>query len=95
MEGKFLGTPLVVWGVLCLAFATVWIIVWPSSKASVTTGMRFVILRWFHALVWLFLSAAAFLAAFDKPGGTDSARAVALLALVTYLVFMGTLVTTR
>jgi hypothetical protein len=95
MDGKLLGVPLVVWGVLCFALTVVWIIVWPSDKAATTVGLRFVILRWFHALVWLFLAIAAFLAAFNVLGGTATARTVAFLSLLTYIIFMGTFLTTR
>jgi len=95
MDEKFLGVPLVVWSALCLVLTVVWIIFWPSDKAAATAGIRFVILRWFHALVWLFLALAAFLAAFHLLGGSSTARMVAFLALITYLIFMGTLLTTH
>jgi hypothetical protein len=95
MDGKLLGVPLVVWGGLCFALTVVWIIIWPSDKAAATAGLRFVILRWFHALVWLFLAIAAFLAAFNVLGGIAIARTVAFLSLLTYLIFVGTFLTTR
>lgn len=95
MDEKFLGVPLVVWSALCLVLTVVWIIFWPSDKTAATAGIRFVILRWFHALVWLFLALAAFLAAFHLLGGPAVARAVAFLALIIYLVFMGTLFSIR
>ena len=95
MNCRLFGVPLVIWGVLCCALTLVWIIVWPSNKAAATTGFRFVILRWFHALTWLFLAIAAFIAAFDVLGGEATARLVAWLSLLTYLVFMGTFITTR
>lgn len=95
MESKFLGVPLVVWGVICCVLTVVWIIFWPSDKASATEGLRFVILRWFHALVWLLLTIAAFLTAYNVLGGLSTARVVAILSLITYLVFIGTVITTR
>lgn len=95
MDGKLFGVPLIVWGVLCCVLTVVWIIVWPSDKATTTTGLRFVILRWFHALVWFLLAIAAFLAAFNVLGGTTTARIMALLSLLTYLIFIGTSITTQ
>ena len=95
MNNKLFGVPLVLWGVLCSVLTIVWIFVWPGDKATATTGLRFIILRWFHALVWLFLAIAAFIAAFNVLGGSATARRVAWLSLVTYLVFMATLLTTR
>ncbi len=95
MSNKLFGVPLVVWGTFCLALTVVWIFVWPGDKVSATTGARFIILRWFHALVWLFLAIAAFIAAFNVLGSLATARRVAWLSLVTYLVFMGTFLTAR
>ena len=69
--------------------------VWPSNKRVETNSLPHFILRWFHALVWLFLAAAAIIAGFDILGGANTARFVALLALLTYLVFMATLVITK
>jgi hypothetical protein len=95
MTGRLFGIPLVIWGALCCALTVLWVVVWPSAKAAATSGFRFVVLRWFHTLAWLFLAIAAFLAALDAPGGAATARPVALLALLTYLVFMGTFLTAR
>ena len=92
---KLFGVPLVIWGALCCALTVLWVVVWPSGKAAATSGLRFVVLRWFHALAWLFLAIAAFLASSNVLGGTATARPVALLSLLTYMAFMGTLITTR
>lgn len=91
MQHKRFGVPFVVWGVLCCVLAVLWIIVWPSEQAATAQGLRFVILRWFHALVWLLLAAAAFLAASTAPGHV--ARSVAFASLITYLIFMATFLT--
>ena len=95
MEAKLFGVPLVIWGVVCIVFTIVWVVIWPSDKVTSIDGVRYVILRWFHALTWLLLALAAFLAAFNWLGGTQTARAVALLSLSVYLIFMGTFVFTR
>ena len=88
MDAKLFGVPLVIWGALCLVLTAVWIVVWPHDKASAVDGLRFLILRWFHALVWLLLAIAAFIAAFNVLGGASTSRIVAFLALMTYLVFV-------
>lgn len=95
MGAKLIGVPLGVWGLACLALTVVWVFVWPSTKTVPGDLVRYFILRWFHALVWLLLAAAAFLAAFDVLGGAGTARVVALLSLGVYLVFMATLLTAR
>jgi hypothetical protein len=90
-----LGIPLVIWGLVCLAVAVIWVFVWPSNKSVAPNSLPHFILRWAHALVWLFLAAAAFIAGFDLLGGANTAQLVALLALLTYLLFMATLVVTK
>jgi hypothetical protein len=95
METKLLGIPLVVWGGICLVLTIIWIIVWPRDKAVPSDVLRFFILRWFHALTWLLLALAAFIAAFNLFGGVDTARVVAFLSLLTYLIFLATFVTSR
>jgi hypothetical protein len=92
---KLLGFSLPIWGVVCLAVALVWVFVWPSKKSVPKNSLRFFILRWFHALVWLLLAAAAFIASFDALGGVGTARPVAFLSLITYLIFMATVVTSK
>ena len=67
----------------------------PVTRRVAPNSLPHFILRWFHALVWLFLAAAAFIAGFDILGGANTARLVALLALITYLVFMVTIMTTK
>ncbi len=91
---KLLGVPLPIWGVVCLAVAAVWLFVWPRQKAA-ATGVRFFILRWFHAVVWLLLAAAAFIAGFNVLGGVNTAQPVAWLSLLTYLIFMLTFATAK
>lgn len=93
MGARFLGVPLLVWSVLCLALALVWVVLWPSDRTAETAGLRFIILRWFHALTWLCLALAAFIAGLNVLGGTVTARWIALLGLAAYLIFIGTLVT--
>ena len=95
MDARLLGVPLIIWGALCLVLTAVWVVVWPHDKATAVDGLRFFILRWFHALVWLLLAIAAFIAAFNLLGGASTARIVAFLALISYLVFMVTFITSR
>jgi hypothetical protein len=95
MEAKLFGVPLALWGSICLILAVLWIFIWPSDKAAAVDGMRFFILRWFHALVWLLLALATFTTAFNVFGGASTARIVAFLSLITYLVCMFTAATSR
>lgn len=92
---KLLGLPPAIWGIACLVVAAIWVFVWPSKRVVAPGSLQHFILRWSHTLVWLLLAAAAFIAGFDILGGTNTAQFVALLALLTYLVFMATLIATK
>lgn len=91
LSNRLWRVPLVVWGVLALILAIVWLVVWPSDMAAGASTVQFVVLRWFHAIVWLLLSAAAFVAA--SPGGARWARAICWGALATYAVFVAVMLT--
>jgi hypothetical protein len=90
-----LGIPYLAWGVVGLALAVLWIFVWPQKNDVLKNSPQYFILRWFHTLVWLFLSAAGFLSYFNVLGGRYTAQLMSLLALITYLIFMATVTTTK
>jgi hypothetical protein len=92
---KLLGIPLTIWSVACLVVAAIWVFVWPRNRSVASGSLPYFILRWGHALVWLFLAAAAFIAGFNILGGANTVQFVALLALLTYLVFIATLIATK
>ena len=88
MGAKLLGVPLVVWGGICLVLAVIWVSVWPSDKVTAADGLRFIILRWFHALTWLLLAMAAFVSASRTIWAASAANILALLSLLSYLVYI-------
>lgn len=55
-------------------------------------GIRRVILRWFHALTWVFLAACFLSLALNVTPGVEPST-LALLGLASYLTFIGALVT--
>jgi len=91
----WLGLPLWFWGLICLGLTLVWVVVYPRTLAARLTAWRFIVVRWFHALTWLLLAVAAFLAAFDPLGGAALAQPVALAALGVYIVFLLTTTVSR
>jgi len=85
----FLGLSYLIWALLCLAIAAVFGFVWPQKKAHKDTApVRYFILRWFHALVWLLLAVGL---AIRGLTGSGLGNPVALAALPVYLVFLGAL----
>ena len=92
---NILGISYTIWGFAALAMAVLWMFIWPRKQNVKPGSLTFVILRWFHALVWLFLAAAAWITGFDILGGQATAQLVAFLGLITYLVFMAAVVSTK
>jgi hypothetical protein len=90
-----LGIPYLAWGIGGLVIAGLWVFIWPKKENVRKNSLPYFILRWFHTLVWLFLSAAGFLSGLDILGGKNTAHWIVLLALITYLVFMAAVVTTQ
>ena len=92
MNTPFLGVPWFVWGLLCLAVAVIFTVIWPRGKRpGKASALQSLILRWFHALVWVLLAVSFFLRSGKVLGGSATANVLALLALGVYLIFMGTL----
>jgi hypothetical protein len=91
MNTLFLGVSWLVWGLLCFAVAVIFIVIWPRGKRpGKASALQSLILRWFHALVWVLLAVSFFLRGGMILGGPSTANVLALLALVVYLIFIGT-----
>ncbi len=69
--------------------AVVFVFVVPHSADA--TGLEYVVLRWFHSLVWVLLGLAALARQF-LPTNERVAGAVAQLALVVYVAYLITFV---
>ena len=90
MERGFFGVPWALWGLAALALAAVWTVVWPADRAVGAVGLRFLLLRWGHAAVWLLLALSFFVRGM---GAAGPANLLALAALAVYLAFLGAVVT--
>lgn len=90
----FLGFSWYLWGSLCLIIAAIYTVLWPRAKQGVERSLwRHIVLRWFHALVWLLLALSCFLRPTALPGSRTISNVLAVLALLAYFTFMGTLMT--
>ena len=83
----FLNLPWFVWAGLALVVAVVYSFVWPQKAAFATTGFRFFILRWGHALTWILL-AVNFLLRGLSPSLNGMANIVAFAGGLMYVLFM-------
>jgi hypothetical protein len=99
MDTTFLGLPWFVWGLLSLVVAAVYAAAWPRRKSAgilpARPVWRHVVLRWFHPLVWVQLAVSCFVRPSQAFGGSATANVLALLALATYAIFVGTLLFER
>ena len=83
---RFLAVPLFGWGALCLLIAVIFTLVVPQ-QAHASTGVRFLLLRWGHALVWLLLACFCF------ARGANLGGPVNLLGLAAGLLYGAFIVT--
>jgi len=83
----FLNLPHFAWTAFALIVAIIWVYVWPRKAVTATTGFRYFIIRWGHALTWLFLAISFFLRGIgpDLNGGSSF---FALAGGTMYLLFM-------
>jgi len=84
----FWGIPLWLCALFCFALTLVWCFVWPRSHGPSASGLRFVILRWFHALTWALLTVAATLGMFSQTWTPTVCRILALGSVAAYLTFL-------
>lgn len=83
----FLDLPWFLWAALALILAIIWVYVEPHTKMTPTPGFRYFIIRWGHALTWLFLAVNFFLRGIG-PDLNGGASFFALAGGAMYLLFM-------
>lgn len=83
---RIYGIPWTALALVAIGVAVVFLVVDLSAGA---TGLRFIVVRWFHALVWLLLALAALAMARITPLPAAWAGPIAAAGGVAYLVFLG------
>lgn len=83
----FLNLPWLFWAALALSVGVIYSFVWPHKAVTATTGFRFLVLRWGHALTWILLS-VNFLLRGLSPSLNGAANIVALAGGLMYASFM-------
>jgi hypothetical protein len=94
---QFMGLDYLYWTFICLAVAVFYFILWPKPSAYTSRSRwQHVVLRYFHALVWVFLSGASLLRALYSTQPLLLLSDLLLIsALLTYLVFLFTFLRER
>jgi len=74
--------------VLALIVAAIFVYIWPHKAVTMTTGFRYLIVRWGHALTWLLL-AVSFSRSVRGTGPelNGGASLIALAGGLVYLLF--------
>ncbi len=89
----FLNIPWWVWGILALIIAGIFVVFVPRrEKVYQLQGITFIIVRWFHSLVWLLLAVSFFLRDAPSEAIGGLANPLATLGGLVYLIYMITLV---
>lgn len=83
----FLNVPWLAWAALSLALAVLWVFVGPHTRMPPDGGLRFLVIRWGHALTWLLLAASFFLRGV-APARAGAANALAVAGGVVYALFI-------
>ena len=89
MSGGLLGIPWIVCATAAFVVAIVFVFV--VQRSADAAGLEYLVLRWFHSLVWVLLGLAALAARF-LPSNERLAGAFAQIALVVYVVYLITFV---
>ena len=89
MTPGFLNIPIYGWAIVALVIAGIFAVFVPSAdKVAALEGMTFIIVRWFHSLVWVLLAISFFL----RGTGNDSLRGAsdltAILGGLCYAVYL-------
>jgi hypothetical protein len=87
MNKGFLNLPWHFWALLSLALAVLWVFVGPHQEMPADSSLRFLVIRWGHALTWLLLAIGFFLRGLS-PGLAGPANALAVAGGLVYALFI-------
>lgn len=92
MRVGWFGIPWYVYALICLLVAIGYSI-YPIQPVkgydwSAQPTWRFIVLRWSHSLVWIFLCAGCLLMHIRGEQALNWAKSVSLLALMLYLIYL-------
>ena len=92
MNSGILNLPWFLWAALALALAVLWVFVGPHTKLAPAPTVRYFLLRWGHALTWLFLAISFALRglspALNEPANLLAAAGGVMYGLFTVMTFI-------
>lgn len=82
----FLGLSWYLWGVIGLVVAGIFFYIAPREQGTMSQR-KYIIVRWFHGLVWVLLALSFFLRGTGNSMAMSVADGVALMGGAVYLVY--------
>jgi hypothetical protein len=84
----FLNLPWFAWTGTAVIIAIIYYFVWPQNAVTITTGFRFLVIRYAHTWTWVLL-AINFLLRGLSPSLNSAANLIAMAGGLVYLIFLG------
>ena len=85
----FLGLLYYLWGIIGLVLAAVFAVIAPREQGDMSKP-KYIIVRWFHSLVWILLAISFFLRGTANPTAITAADIVAISGGIVYAVYFVT-----
>ena len=76
-----------VWGVIGLVVAGIFFFIAPNEQGAMSRR-KYIIVRWFHGLVWVLLAVSFFLRGTGNSMASSVADITAVLGGIVYLVYL-------
>lgn len=84
------GVPWSIAGIICIAISVIYFFIWPKELVSNLPQFQFIILRWFHSLVWILLAISFFLRYIKFEYKNIIVDGLGYAALLVYVIFIVT-----
>jgi hypothetical protein len=82
----FLGLSYYLWGIIGVLLAVVFAFIAPREQGKMSQT-KYIIVRWFHSLVWLLLALSFFLRGTENPTAIRAADIVAISGGIVYAIY--------
>jgi hypothetical protein len=82
----FLGLSYYIWGIIGVTLAVVFAFIAPREQGKMSRT-KYIIVRWFHSLVWILLAISFFLRGTENLTAIRVADIVALAGGVVYIIY--------
>jgi hypothetical protein len=83
----FFNLPWFLWAALASGLAVLWLFVGPHTEMTPSSGVRYLVIRWGHALTWLLLALGFFLRGVS-PEWNRAADVLAVAGGLVYALFI-------